>query len=344
MTASILIVGENYFLAALLDRVGDLADCTIETATSANEAIPLIQAQQPDLLILQASSDSLYLCQQIKEQSRLAWIYCLLLADDAPRLSEAVSQISSQAVECSAEALERGADAYLVMNLSVQHGSLVVAELSARQNRLLQAQVQAGLRVVRNHRELMRANDLLSAIALSDPLTELNNRRALEWELPRQIQNARTRTLPLSLVMLDVDYFKAINDTHGHLVGDRMLKLLSARLRHNLRFYDTPFRYGGEEFVIILSNTDGHEAPIVGQRICRLISEQTFRIDPTLEIHATISAGIASLEAEDDSKGISLLRRADQNLLQAKSEGRNRAISSAPDCSRSLASDSAPSV
>jgi two-component system, cell cycle response regulator len=339
MTASILIVGENYFLAALLDRVGHLADCTIETAPSADEAIPLIQAQQPDLLILQASVPSLYLCQQIKEQSRLAWIYCLLLADAAAKVSETVSPLANWDLECAAEALEQGADAYLLMNLSQQNSYPDVAASWVSQNRLLQAQVQAGLRMVRNHRELMRANDLLSAIALSDPLTELNNRRALEWELPRQIQNARTRSLPLSLVMLDVDYFKSINDTYGHLVGDRMLRLLSARLRHNLRFYDTPFRYGGEEFVIILSNTDRHEAPTVGQRICRLINEQTFRIDSSLEIYATISAGVASLEPEDDPRGISLLRRADQNLLQAKSEGRNRVVSGSPDCAQSLASD-----
>ncbi|HEY9749772.1 MAG TPA: diguanylate cyclase [Allocoleopsis sp.] len=346
MTASILIVGENYFLAALLDRVRDLEDCTVETASSPNEAIPLIQAQQPDLLILQVCSDSLCLCRQIKEQSRLAWIYCLLLADSAARVRQEQDicwsdEVSELLDDLPAVALEQGADAYLSMNLQGMDSDLMTATI-AHQNRLLQAQIQAGLRMVRNHRELMRANDLLSAIALSDPLTELNNRRALEWELPRQIQNARTRTLPLSLVMLDVDYFKSINDTYGHLVGDRMLKLLSARLRHNLRFYDTPFRYGGEEFVIILSNTDSQEAVIVGHRLCRLISDQTFSIDPTLEIHATISVGIASLESEDDSKGISLLRRADQNLLQAKSEGRNRAIGGAQNCPRPLASDPAP--
>jgi two-component system cell cycle response regulator len=343
MTASILIVGENNFLATLLDRVRDLADCTLETAPGPGEAMPLIQAQQPDLLILQANPDGLQLCQQIKAQSRLAWIYCLLIADDTEVAGSEAGGILSGNIELQAQALEQGADAYLSVYLNIQASSWVAADM-AIQSRLLQSQIQAGLRMVRNHRELMRANDLLSAIALSDPLTELNNRRALEWELPRQIQNARTRSLPLSLVMLDVDYFKAINDTYGHLVGDRMLKLLSARLRHNLRFYDTPFRYGGEEFVIILSNTDSHEAPVVGQRICRLISDQTFRIDSTLEIHATISAGIASLDANDDPKGTSLLRRADQNLLQAKSEGRNRAVSGPHPSTRPLATDSAPSA
>jgi two-component system cell cycle response regulator len=173
----------------------------------------------------------------------------------------------------------------------------------------------------------MRTNDLLSAIALSDPLTELNNRRAFEWELPRQIQNARNRNMPISLIMLDVDYFKTINDTYGHLVGDRALQLFSARLRHNLRFYDTPFRYGGEEFVLILSDTGSQEATLIAHRICQLISQQAFAINETLDLNLTVSAGAASLRANDDTRGMSLLHRADQNLLKAKSQGRNRVVS-----------------
>ncbi|HEY9648705.1 MAG TPA: GGDEF domain-containing protein, partial [Chroococcidiopsis sp.] len=170
-------------------------------------------------------------------------------------------------------------------------------------------------------------NDLLSAIALSDPLTSLNNRRAFEWELPRQIQNARSRNMPISLIMLDVDHFKSINDTYGHMVGDRALQLLGARLRHNLRFYDTPFRYGGEEFVIILSDTGGQEAVAIAHRICRLISEQAFVVNETLDLTITVSAGASSLRPEDDAKGMSLLHRADQYLLSAKSSGRNRVVS-----------------
>src|SRR6476646_1118531 len=109
MTASILIVGENYFLAALLDRVHDLADCTLETAPSPSEAVPLIQAQQPDLLLLQASPDSLCLCQQIKEQSRLAWIYCLLISDVVEEVTPKAAEISGRSMELRAEALEQGA-------------------------------------------------------------------------------------------------------------------------------------------------------------------------------------------------------------------------------------------
>lgn len=343
MDASILIVGDDDFLAVLLSRIHNLAACTVQVAPCPEEAIPLIQAQQPDLLLLQASqSASLELCHHVKEQSRLAWIYCILIDDQVQALPPN-STSCYVGNELEAIALEKGADAYLTIQLDVATHASFTPEYLALQHRLLIAKIQAGLRIVRNHRELMRANDLLSAIALSDPLTELNNRRALEWELPRQIQNSRMRFVPMSLLMLDVDYFKSINDTYGHLVGDRTLKLLSARLRHNLRFYDTPFRYGGEEFVIILSNTDAHEAPLVARRICHLISDQPFTVDEDLDITITVSAGIASLRNDDDAKGISILRRADQNLLRAKSEGRNRVVSCEHTFLNALEPDSATS-
>lgn len=315
MDASILLVGSDSFRSFSLDLIRDLATFTVEVAANPFEATPLIQAQQPDILLIQATQpDALNLCQQIKSQNRLAWIYCILLEDQP--------QAFLNQLLIEAKALEAGADAY-VWFPHVEEGSAARAMLHRR---LLQGQVQAGLRRVQNHRELIRANDVLSAIALSDPLTELNNRRAFEWELPRQIQNARNRTVPISLIMLDVDFFKSINDTHGHLVGDSVLKLLAARLRHNLRFYDTPFRYGGEEFVIILSETHCREAYHIADRLGQLIGEQAFAISEALDLTITVSSGVATLEADDDTRGTSLLQRADQRLLEAKAQGRNRVV------------------
>ncbi|MBD2460104.1 diguanylate cyclase [Oscillatoria sp. FACHB-1407] len=326
MDASILVVGCETFLASILKTLCDVTNSTVEVAAEPSEAVPLIQAQQPDLLILQANqSGSLDLCQRIKEQSRLSWIYCLVLEDCVADANP--TTLIPRSLEAEIKALESGADAYLSIRASQVDSQPSGVEPDDLLMRLLQAYIQVGLRRVHNHRELMRANDVLSAIALSDPLTELNNRRAFEWELPRQIHNARDRNMPISLMMLDVDFFKTINDTYGHLVGDRALQLLATRLRHNLRFYDTPFRYGGEEFVIILSDTGCTEANLVAHRICCLIADQPFVIDETLDLQITVSAGTASLLPEDDARGISLLRRADQNLLTAKSQGRNRVVS-----------------
>lgn len=329
MNASILIVGDSDFLAGLRDIIPELARFTVEVVSNSSEATPLIQAQQPDLLLIQASQPGcLDLCQQIKSQTQIAWIYCIVLDSHPVKDASALWHLWQSELTVKTNMLEAGADAYICLYLSSSPmvGTGVNPDFVLAQQQFLIAQVGVGLQRVQTHRDLMRANDILSAIALSDPLTELNNRRAFEWELPRQIHSARARGTPISLLMLDVDFFKRINDTYGHLVGDRTLKVIAARLRHNLRFYDTPFRYGGEEFVVLLSDTASQEAEAIANRICRLISDRPFTISDTLDLHITISAGVASLVPYDDPCGISLLRRADRNLLKAKAGGRNCAV------------------
>jgi two-component system, cell cycle response regulator len=326
MNASIFLVGGDEFLSVLLDRIRHLIACTVEVVPDVSVAMSLIQAQQPDIVVFEGRTTSCDLCHQVKEQPRLAWIYCLVLDLPSQTLSDAELVMLEQTRR--AELLDQGADAYLCLSSGASALAAGMPDPSERQNTQLRSQLMAGLRIVRTHRELIRTNDILSAIALSDPLTELNNRRALDWELPRQVQNTRARQEPLSLMMLDVDHFKLINDTYGHPAGDRVLKLIASRLRHNLRFRDTLFRYGGEEFVILLSATDQQEARAVGQRLCRLVSEHPFTIQDGLDLTITISAGTTSLDRDDDPKGMSLVKRADQNLLKAKASGRNRSVSS----------------
>lgn len=305
MSALLIWVGESDFRSALQTLIYEPTAFRVEIAANPFEAMLLVQAQQPDLLLIQAQQvGGLELCEQIKTQNRLAWIYCIVIED---RLH----------ADLHIQALEGGADAYLKLNFQQPETSLP---------RLLQAQIQVGLRQVLTHRNLMRENDLLSSIALSDPLTNLSNRRSLEWEMPRVIANARARKQPISLIIIDVDFFKVINDTHGHLVGDRALEILATRLQHNLRLYDTPYRYGGEEFVIILSDTHSQEGEAIANRICQLIREQPFVINSNLALNVTVSAGTATLQPNDDADGFSLLERADQRLLRAKAAGRDRVV------------------
>lgn len=317
MDASILIVGSHGFCTAIRNLIGPVEHLTIENAPTPEEALLIVQAQQPDIVISNGDMDGIPgLHGAIKQQNRLAWIHTIVI-EFLPEIQNVHALIAKQN-QVTSQNLEAGADACVWLTMENEGGT---------ETQLLHAHLQVGLRRVHGHREIVRTNDLLSAIALSDPLTELNNRRAFEWELPRQIHNARERSVPISLLMLDVDFFKSINDTHGHLVGDRALKLISARMRHNLRFYDTPFRYGGEEFVIILNNTGPREAKRIGQRLCNLIAGQPFAVGDNLDLCITVSAGTATLRMEDDEKGISLLRRADQYLLKAKSQGRNQVLS-----------------
>ena len=328
MNASVLLVGDGDFPSSLVSGVRGFAALTIDSVPSTDEAESIIQTRPPDLLLLQSSlPDNWKLCRTLKQQRQLAWVYCILLEDRVNFLSVSAKNALVDLVNLTTKALETGADAYLWLPQKWPEPEFAFQGFptQAAQNRLLEAQVRAGLHRVQSYRELARTNDLLSAIALADPLTQINNRRAFDWELPRQIKAARTKELDLSLMLVDIDYFKAVNDTYGHLVGDQALQMLAERLQYNMRFYDTLFRYGGEEFVILLSNTKPEEALIIGQRFCRLISDQPFPIK-SIDLSLTVSIGVSGLLPTDDRQGTNLLHRADQNLLKAKAEGRNRVV------------------
>lgn len=323
MDTSILVVGSDEFFATLPAQIRDRTAFTIEVVANVNEARTYLEVRPPDVLIVQASVDgSLELCRWLKQQPQLTWLYCILLEDRPQMFPERSPESWNWEFSLAATVLEESADAYVWLPPEER----TTQDQLPPSHRLLLAQIQVGLRKVKKYRDLMQTNNRLSALALVDPLTQLNNRRALEWDLPRQIRSSRTHGTPLSLIILDVDYFKAVNDTYGHLVGDRILQLLCARLQHSLRFQDTAFRYGGEEFVILLRNTDCQEALFVARRLNSLIGEQLFAIDNTLAINVTISLGVACLQQSDDAEGVNLLERADQYLLQAKAAGRNRAI------------------
>ncbi|KST62370.1 GGDEF domain-containing protein [Mastigocoleus testarum] len=329
MNISIFVFGNDKFIATLPKEIRDTNVFSIEMITNLNEAVSRIQNFPPDVILVQASQDgSMELCNWLKEQTKLSWIYCILL-EDRPRLVDARTEQSREwELDVTCTALRQGADAYIWYSLeelrNYPNTKNVESDIS---HRLLLAQLTVGFRKAQKYRDLIRTNDVLSAIALADSLTDFNNRRALEWELPKHIDKARTTKKPLSLIILDVDYFKRVNDNHGHLVGDRLLQLLCTRLRYNLRYQDTPFRYGGEEFVILLSDTTSQEAYTVARRLNHVVSDQPFAINSNLKIDITISLGTASLRAEDDPEGINLLDRADRYLLQAKSNGRNCVIS-----------------
>lgn len=320
MHFSILSVGSAEFFAKLPYAIRHGTDFTVEVAASIEEARYWIEVRPPDLIVVQASLDSnLELCRWLKQHKSLSWIYCILVEDRPQLIAQKGRGDASWELTQTATALEEAADAYVWLSEDDNN----ISEYTPATARLLLAQIQVGLRKVKKYRDLMQTNDVLSAIAYIDPLTELNNRRALDCNLVRQIRSSRTYNTPLSLIMLDVDYFKVINDTYGHLIGDRILKLLGSRLRYNLRSQDIPFRYGGEEFVVLLYNITHQEAVVVAHRLQRIVSEEPFTVDHELTIPVTISQGISCLQSSDDSAGLDLLNRADQYLLQAKAAGRN---------------------
>jgi two-component system, cell cycle response regulator len=325
MNSSVLIIGSTTFCDAVYPWVRHLASTVqIQVVTTATQVGLVTQTQQPQVVILQAiGNQGIDLCRKLGGRSNLSWSYCLMVDVDMLHPEGMPSEADRQ--RRMAIALDEGADAYLTLDARLAESGAL--SLEPTELRVLQSQVQAALRVMGRHQELMHTNDLLSTMALVDPLTDLSNRRALDWDLPRQVRRARDRQLPLSLMIFDLDHFKSVNDTYGHLVGDVVLKLMSARLRHNLRGNDTLFRYGGEEFVVLLRDTPPEEAIEIGRRLCRIIADQSFTISTEMDLPLTVSVGIAALDPTDDEEGLALIERADQRLRRAKTEGRNRVIS-----------------
>ncbi len=160
-------------------------------------------------------------------------------------------------------------------------------------------------------------------LAETDPLTNCFNRRALMEKLEQEMDRAARYATMLTGMMIDIDNFKQINDTYGHLVGDRVLKQLASLLKREQRSVDIVARYGGEEFVVLLPETTSTESRNFAERILRRVATHDFG-EQGHPVRVTISIGIASFPDERVSDGESLLRLADTHLYRAKTDGRNR--------------------
>lgn len=164
--------------------------------------------------------------------------------------------------------------------------------------------------------------DLLERWATTDPLTELLNRRHFYELADRELDRCQRLPSPLSFVMLDVDYFKKVNDQFGHLVGDTVLIILAKLLKEQLRSVDLCCRYGGEEFVICLPDTDTEDAQDVAERIRLAVCQEAILSSGDSDLFISISLGVAT--AQSDEKVENTLKRADVALYTAKDAGRNQ--------------------
>ncbi len=172
------------------------------------------------------------------------------------------------------------------------------------------------LRNALRYREALRS-------AHTDPLTQVNNRVAMDDCMRREWELARRHKTPLSLMLIDIDHFKSFNDRYGHSYGDQILKSVAQTIRESIRASDLIFRYGGEEFVIILSNTEITGAALMAERLRRAI--ENMRLNAEAEtVRVTASFGVTSLNSATSARD--LLTHADQAMYQAKQNGRNQVM------------------
>jgi two-component system cell cycle response regulator len=302
--ASVLVIEDEPFSAERLSGIVVAAGyrCALENDGAA--ALARLRAEPFDLVVMSIDlqrSEALRLCSQIRsaEETRRIPILLVIQERDSKRL---------------AKGLELGATDYIMRPVD-RH------ELAAR----MRSQIRR-LRYEDRLREIYKRS---ISMALTDPLTGLYNRRYFERHLAAQIVQADALGKPLALAMLDLDHFKAVNDTYGHGAGDEVLREVGTRLSAGLRATDLAARLGGEEFALVLSVSTTEEAVRVVGRIRAAIGGQPFAIGgETGEITVTASAGVAMARGEEPIE--SLIERADTALYEAKRAGRDR-VCLAPD-------------
>jgi two-component system cell cycle response regulator len=247
-----------------------------------------------------ANYDGLRLCSQLRSLERTRNLPILAIADGDDR-------------DRVLRALDLGVNDYLTRPID--------------RNELL-ARARTQLRHKRYADSLRNKVQQSIELAMVDALTGLNNRRFLESHLATMLDQAQRRRAPLSLLIFDIDHFKQVNDTHGHVCGDEVLKGFADRLRRVVRGEDLLCRLGGEEFVIVMPNVSIEIATKVAERTRSAIQEEQFLIDEAgKKISITVSIGVAGRGPDGDPS--SLYRRADRALYRSKAEGRNRVTADA---------------
>jgi diguanylate cyclase (GGDEF)-like protein len=304
----LLLVEDEPTQLLLTQRMLRRGGYEVETASDGATALEKLATGRFQFLVTDwemPGMDGPTLCRKVRASRLPSYLYILLLT----------GQISTGSVVIG---LEAGADDYVRKPADE-------AELLAR--------LAAGRRIVQLEQSLREANDQIQRLSITDPLVGTYNRRYLNEQLRQEVEQARRRAQPLSGILADLDFFKSVNDQHGHQVGDEVLKHFVGQARSAIREnIDWVARYGGEEFVVVLPNTDLAKAQKVAERIRGLCAGSTIP-HQSGALQFTASFGVATLEAGAGPSGgaaEALLREADAALYRSKREGRNRVTIAGP--------------
>ena len=191
-------------------------------------------------------------------------------------------------------------------------------------NELL-ARVRTQIKRQRYAVELRQSVTNTLALAVTDELTGLYNRRYFDRHLSLMLEKAQQQDRDMAVMLIDMDFFKSVNDTHGHDTGDSVLREFADRLRRNIRGVDLACRFGGEEFVVLMPDTDWRQAQGVAERVRQAVADRGFAASTARPLALTVSVGLALNEGETDTPEV-MLKRADVALYRAKREGRNRVV------------------
>lgn len=276
------------------------SDHTVDILTEPADAVFQVTGASYELALVSMSLDDfdpLRVCSQVRTVDHSRNLPIILLADaaDKPRV---------------VRALDLGVNDFI--------------SRPVERNELL-ARVRTQIRRHRYAMELRESVSSTMALAVTDELTGLYNRRYFDRHLGVMLAKAHEQERDMALMLIDIDHFKAVNDTHGHDVGDRVLREFAARLKRNIRGVDLACRFGGEEFVVLMPDTDTGQAEAVAERVRQAMAEKAFEVGSPRGLSVTVSVGVSIREQLSDTPE-SIIKRADVALYRAKREGRNRVI------------------
>jgi len=258
------------------------------------EALEVLQGPSvPSLVIsdwMMPGMDGLELCRRIREMKKSGYTYVIILTAKGKK-------------EDVIKGLDAGADDFLTKPFNTEE---------------LKYRVRIGERIIALEQRIMK-------LATTDSLTGVLNRRAFMERMEEEIQRAKREGNPISLILMDIDHFKRINDTYGHQTGDLVLQRVTNKLIDKSRAYDFVGRYGGEEFVICVLSTEEAAPHFIAERMRRDIEAQTVVTDHSNQtIRITASFGVATCRPESEDGLDALIKRTDKALYEAKNRGRNR--------------------
>ncbi|MDX1483814.1 MAG: PleD family two-component system response regulator [Alphaproteobacteria bacterium] len=295
---SVLVVEPDEFVGERLATILVDDRQSVTCVTTAAEAMEQLGSAAFDLVITSLyleESDGLRFCSQLRALEDYRTMPVLLV-------------IEPEEVGGLAKGFELGINDYLIRPIDTNE---------------LKVRVRTQLRQKR-YRERLQENYMRSlSLALTDDLTGLYNHRYLSAHMDTALRRSVANGKPLSVLMLDIDFFKNVNDNYGHGVGDMVLKEFAGRVVRSIREFDTAARRGGEEFVVVMPECDATVAATVAERLRGLVAETPFDAGEDGKVDVTVSIGVASRKDETDTAE-GLLARADEALYEAKRNGRNR--------------------
>ncbi|HTR46120.1 MAG TPA: diguanylate cyclase [Verrucomicrobiae bacterium] len=293
----ILVADDSPVYRKLVEQALSQDACSVSFANSGSEAIAIFERDHPAVVItdwVTGDLSGIELCQKIR-QSTDAYTYLIILTSHAEK-------------ENVVKGLSAGADDYLTKPFD--RGELL-------------ARVRVGKRLIDLQRQIEAKNHLLQELALTDPLTGLPNRRAIDAWSARQLSGAARHGFSFWVVVMDLDHFKRVNDSYGHDAGDLVLKKFGEILKTNTRRSDICGRIGGEEFLQVITHANEEDVRLVVERVRQQFADEPFAFNGGTT-RVTCSFGVAGFCGADPPEFAQLVSQADTALYRSKHLGRNR--------------------